>query len=222
MSPSTSGCGWKRSIRACCAAARVSSFVDIEGTIVWTQEYLRYRVNGCGHPDAIARVTSQILGQGVQPVCSDFTGATVNFPPRDQPFAFRQELERLYRDVLRRGAVQTFVDTEGDIVWTQEYLRYRVNNCSHTEAVDRVLAQTLGAAVQPYVRRPAVRRSRQHRWRRARHELRVGGQLRQLAGRAAIQPAAKCWRRSGRRRRQCGSVRRGRHHADHADLRRRP
>jgi hypothetical protein len=127
----------------------VSSFVDIEGTIVWTQEYLRYRVNGCSHQDAIARVTSQILGSGVQPVCSDFTGTTVNFPPRDQPFAFRQELERIYRDVLRRGAVQTFVDTEGDIVWTQEYLRYRVNNCSHTEAVDRVLAQTLGAAVQP-------------------------------------------------------------------------
>ena len=51
--------------------------------------------------------------------------------------------------MLRRGAVQTFVDTEGDIVWTQEYLRYRVNSCSHQEAVDRVLAQTLGAAVQP-------------------------------------------------------------------------
>jgi hypothetical protein len=127
----------------------VSSFVDIEGTIVWTQEYLRYRVNGCSHQDAIARVTTQILGSGVQPVCSDFTGTTVNFPPRDQPFAFRQELERIYRDVLRRGAVQTFVDTEGDIVWTQEYLRYRVNNCSHSEAVDRVLAQTLGAPVQP-------------------------------------------------------------------------
>ena len=126
-----------------------SSFVDIEGTIVWTQEYLRYRVNGCGQADAIARVTAQILGQGVQPVCSDFSGATVNFPPRDQPFAFRQELERIYRDVLRRGAVQSFVDTEGDIVWTQEYLRYRVNSCSHLEAVDRVLAQTLGAPVQP-------------------------------------------------------------------------
>src|SRR5262245_50141460 len=123
----------------------VSSFVDIEGTIVWTQEYLRYRVNGCGHVEAIARVTQQILGSGVQPVCSDFTGTVVNFPPRDQPFAFRQELERIYRDVLRRGAVQSFVDTEGDIVWTQEYLRYRVNNCTHQEAVDRVLAQTLGA-----------------------------------------------------------------------------
>src|SRR4029453_10634780 len=126
-----------------------TSFVDIEGTIVWTQEYLRYRVNGCSHPDAIAKVTQQILGSGVQPICSDFSGATVNFPPRDQPFAFRQELERIYRDVLRRGAVQSFVDTEGDIVWTQEYLRYRVNNCSHAEAVDRVLAQTLGAPVQP-------------------------------------------------------------------------
>jgi hypothetical protein len=125
------------------------SFVDIEGTIVWTQEYLRYRVNGCGQADAIARVAAQIVGQGVQPVCSNFTGTTVTFPPRDQPFAFRQELERIYRDVLGRPASLSAVDTEGDIVWTQEYLRYRVNSCSHLEAVDRVLSQTLGGPVQP-------------------------------------------------------------------------
>ena len=54
----------------------------------------------------------------------------MNFPPRNEPFAFRQELERIYRDDLRRTAVQTFVDPEGDIVWTQEYLRYRLNGCS--------------------------------------------------------------------------------------------
>ena len=98
-----------------------TSFVDIEGTIVWTQEYLRYRVNGCGHQDAITRVGTQIRGGGIQPICTDFTGTSVAFPPRNEPFAFRQELERLYRDELRRGAVETFVDAEGDIVWTQEF-----------------------------------------------------------------------------------------------------
>jgi hypothetical protein len=126
-----------------------TSFVDIEGTIVWTQEYLRYRVNGCGHQDAITRVTAQIQGRGIQPICVDFTGTTVNFPPRNEPFAFRQELERIYRDELRRSAVQTFVDAEGDIVWTQEYLRYRLNGCGQTDATDRVLTQVSGGPVQP-------------------------------------------------------------------------
>ena len=126
-----------------------TSFVDIEGTIVWTQEYLRYRVNGCGHQDAITRVGTQIRGGGIQPICSDFTGTSVAFPPRNEPFAFRQELERLYRDELRRSAVETFVDAEGDIVWTQEFLRYRLNGCSQMESTDRVLAQVSGGPVLP-------------------------------------------------------------------------
>jgi hypothetical protein len=126
-----------------------SGFVDIEGAIVWTAEYLRYRVNGCGHQDAITRVTAQIQGRGLPPVCADFTGTTVNFPPRNEPFAFRQELERIYRDELRRTPVQSFVDAEGDIVWTQEYLRYRLNGCAHPDATDRVLSQVTGGPVQP-------------------------------------------------------------------------
>src|SRR5262245_41788483 len=126
-----------------------TGFVDVEGAIVWTAEYLRYRVNGCGHQDATTRVTAQIRGGGVQPVCADFTGTTVNFPPRNEPFAFRQELERIYRDELRRTSVQSFVDAEGDIVWTQEYLRYRLNGCGHQDATDRTLSQVTGGPVQP-------------------------------------------------------------------------
>jgi hypothetical protein len=110
---------------------------------------LRYRVNGCGHQDAVSRVTAQIQGRGIQPICQDFSGTTVNFPPRNEPFAFRQDLERVYRDELRREAVQTFVDAEGDIVWTQEHLRYRLNGCSHVDATGRVLTQVSGGAVQP-------------------------------------------------------------------------
>src|SRR5262245_1442220 len=37
----------------------------------------------------------------------------VNFPPRDQPFDFGNQLNVLYRDQLRRGSVTTFVDLEG-------------------------------------------------------------------------------------------------------------
>jgi len=46
-----------------------SSFVDNEGAVVWVLEYLRYRLNSCGHGDATTRVFQQIRGQGVQPVC---------------------------------------------------------------------------------------------------------------------------------------------------------
>ena len=122
------------------------SFVDAEGTIVWTQEYLRYRVNGCIHVDAVSRVLSQIDGLGIAPVCS---AQETPFPPRNEPFAFRAELEAKYRDGLGRSGVATHVDVEGDIVWTQEYLRYRVSGCSHGEGSDKVFAQIDGRGVQP-------------------------------------------------------------------------
>lgn len=123
--------------------AATSSFVDLEGTIVWTQEYLRYRVNGCSHAEATQRVLSIIDGGAIPPVCSS---ASTPFPPRNEPFQFRQELEAKYRDVLRRGATSTFVDVEGDIVWTQEYFRYRSTlSCTDAQATARVLEQVQGA-----------------------------------------------------------------------------
>jgi hypothetical protein len=122
------------------------SYVDLEGSIVWTQEYLRYRLNGCQHADAMGRVFSQIDGGGVAPVCGAETPA---FPPRNQPFDFRVQLEAKYRDGLRRAPTVTYVDAEGDIVWTQEYLRYRVSGCGHGDAAARVFAQIEGRGVQP-------------------------------------------------------------------------
>jgi hypothetical protein len=124
-----------------------SSFVDIEGDVVWTQEYLRYRVNRCAHQDAVTRVMLQIDGRGIQPVCGTATSAS--FPPRNEPFDFRTQLEAKYRDGLRRGPTSSFVDIEGDIVWTQEYLRYRVNRCTHEQAVDRVFQQIDGRGIAP-------------------------------------------------------------------------
>ena len=121
-----------------------SSFVDIEGTIVWTQEYLRYRVNGCDHETAVARVLAQIDN----PAASTAACSTreTPFPPRNEPFQFRQALETKYRDGLRRPAGTTFVDPEGDIVWTQEYLRYRTTACSDAQASERVRIQLQGGA----------------------------------------------------------------------------
>lgn len=125
----------------------VQSFVDQEGTVVWTQEYLRYRVNLCPHSEAVIRVFRQIDGQGIQPICG--TTSTAIFPPRNEPFDFMIQLEAKYRDGLRRPAQSSFVDVEGNIIWTQEYLRYRVSGCSHALAQTRVFDQIDGRGVQP-------------------------------------------------------------------------
>lgn len=126
-----------------------SSYVDIEGDVVWTQEYLRYRVTGCVHDDAQQKVLDQIDGRGLAPPCGADPAGPVEFPPRNEPFAFRLELERKYRDGLRRGPTSSFVDIEGAIVWTQEYLRYRANRCGHVAARDKVLAQIDGRGIAP-------------------------------------------------------------------------
>ena len=117
--------------RRVCAVPPTASFVDIEGTIVWTQEYLRYRVNGCstsGRDHPRHRADSRA---GVQPMCADFTGHDGEFSAAQRavrvPAGARADLSR--RTPPRRRA--DFVDAEGDIVWTQEYLRYRLNGCSH-------------------------------------------------------------------------------------------
>lgn len=124
----------------------VQTFVDQEGTVVWAQEYLRYRVNFCSHADAVSKVMSQIDGQGISATCGNASTAT--FPPRNEPFAFMLALEAKYRDSLRRPSGPSFVDVEGNIVWTQEYLRYRVSTCSHAVAQQKVFDQIDGRGVQ--------------------------------------------------------------------------
>jgi len=94
-----------------------STYVDLEGDIVWTQEYLRYRVNQCDHATAVQKVLDQIDGRGISPVCGNPPpGGAVPFPPRNEPYAFRQELEGKYRDGLRRSPTSSYVDIEGAIV----------------------------------------------------------------------------------------------------------
>lgn len=48
----------------------LQSYIDAEGKAVWLQEYLRYRVNGCGHETALGNVLTQIRGGGIPPVCA--------------------------------------------------------------------------------------------------------------------------------------------------------
>lgn len=126
--------------------------VDNEGSVVWTQEYLRYRVNQCTHQQSVDRVMTQIDGGASPAVCGVVPPGQVLFPPRDQSLEFRNALETKYRDGLKRLPISTSVDREGDIVWTQEYLRYRVNGCGHAAAIQSVFAQIDGLPAPPVCR----------------------------------------------------------------------
>ena len=74
----------------------------------------------------------------------------IPFPPRDQVLDFFLNLENEYRDTLgRQQNNEGFVDAEGSAVWFPEFLRYVLNDCSPTEAADRVLLQIAGQGIQP-------------------------------------------------------------------------
>jgi hypothetical protein len=112
------------------------------------QEYLRYRLNTCTHDQAVELVRIQIAGGGVPGVCGAPASTTIiAFPPRNETYAFRLQLESFYKDDLGRAAVRTTVDAEGDVVWIQEYLRYRLNGCTHSQSIDRVSQQIDGQGV---------------------------------------------------------------------------
>jgi hypothetical protein len=56
-----------------------STYVDLEGSAIWIQEYERYRVNSCDHATAEAKVFSQIDGGPVPPTC--FVACTLLVSP---------------------------------------------------------------------------------------------------------------------------------------------
>lgn len=123
------------------------SFVPAADAVRYTIRYLRYRVYHCDHDRAIAHVFTQLDGGGVPEVCGRIE--SIAFPPRDQVVDFRRRLEAKFRDDRKARAVPSHVDLEGDAIWTQEYLRYRLGNCSTTEATTRVLDQIAGKPPPP-------------------------------------------------------------------------
>jgi hypothetical protein len=128
--------------------AAESSYTDVEGSVVWVQEYLRYRLNMCTDAEATQRVKTQMIGGGILGVCGTPASTTViNFPPRDQTYSFRLTLEDFYKNDLRRDAIKTSVNAEGDVVWIQEYLRYRLNGCTHAQSIDKVNQQIDGQGI---------------------------------------------------------------------------
>ena len=139
----------ERTYRENLGRSRRGSYVNIEGSVVWVQEYLLYRLHRCSHESAIAKVRIQIAGDGLPAVCGAPAEGQIPFPPRDETLAFRLVLEGIYQNELNRSPSLTSVDIEGDIVWVQEYLRYRLNNCAHQQAQDKVLSQIAGQGIAP-------------------------------------------------------------------------
>ena len=128
------------------------TYADVEGSVVWVSEYLLYRVHQCSHDRSIAEVRMQIQGLGLPSTCGLPPAGTIPFPPRNETYAMRLELETIYRDELKRQPSQSAVDVEGDVVWTQEYLRYRLNGCTHDQAAARVMTQIDGGGIPPVCR----------------------------------------------------------------------
>jgi hypothetical protein len=119
-----------------------ASAVTAADATQYTLRYLRYRVYDCAHDEAVARVFAQIDRREVAPVCGRIT--VVRFPPRDQVVDFRRRLEAKYRDERKAPAAPSHVDLEGEAIWTQEYLRYRLGGCDSHQATSRVLDQLGG------------------------------------------------------------------------------
>lgn len=117
------------------------SYVDNEGAVIWTSEWIRFRTNLCNNAAAILNVFTEIAGRGNPGVCGTAPAGAVSFPPRDQALAFRRQLETYYQTILNRSPIQTPVDIEGEIVWTTEYYRFRVNGCGHGDSVNKVFAE---------------------------------------------------------------------------------
>jgi hypothetical protein len=137
---------------------------DVEGDLVWTQEYMRYRVYGCGHLDAVRNVFEQIDQRGIAAPCGEVPGGAVRFPPSADTSDFRHRLDTKYRDDFGRTPSPAFVDDEGAIVWTEIYLRYRVFACDDASARAAVRTIMFGGAAPPFCFTTAPPREFLGRW----------------------------------------------------------
>ena len=123
-----------------------SFYIDREGLAVWTQEYIRYRVNGCDHGTALQRVLTQIAGGAAGGTCAEPPPGVVQFPSRADSYAFIREIDARYQQ-MGRSVTQLFVDLEGAVIWIQEYLRFRTNACDAATSEQKVFSQIAGGPV---------------------------------------------------------------------------
>ena len=119
------------------------AYVDMDGEVAWTQEYHRYRVNGCDHDTATRNALAQVDGAAPPQVCAvRYFPETAIYPSREDSVDFRRQLGAKYQAMGR--SAQSTVDAEGAGIWISEYLRYRTSGCDHASSVQKTLAQVDG------------------------------------------------------------------------------
>jgi hypothetical protein len=124
-------------------SATQQTYVDLEGVIVWIQEYVRYRASGCDHATASQRVLSQIDGARALGDCAVVPAGTFPVGTRSEVVDMRRSLETKYQQ-MGRGLRSTAIDLEGEAIWFQQYLRYRLSGCDYATAVSKVFAMIDG------------------------------------------------------------------------------
>jgi hypothetical protein len=92
----------------------------------------------------------------LHPLEFDMVQDLISFPPRNEVYLFFQNLQALYRDVLRRPQTGTSVDAEGQTVWLSEYFRFLVNGCTHEVASSRTLTEIATGVAMPSCRSASV------------------------------------------------------------------
>lgn len=109
-------------------------------------EFTGLAVRADGQSETIERGPEHIAN----PVRFPLWQGMVVFPPRNEPNTFFADLQRLYRDELRRPqSAISYVDPEGQNVWLTEYFRFWLNGCSHEDASSRTLEEIATGATLP-------------------------------------------------------------------------
>lgn len=99
---------------------------------------------------AAAQGSTQVPFHLLHPVRFPMQQGFLEFPPRNEPNAFYNDLTVLYRDYLKRSqSARSFVDPEGENVWLTEYFRFYLNGCPHAEAMNRTIEEIRTGQTQP-------------------------------------------------------------------------
>jgi hypothetical protein len=108
---------------------------------VTLHDYLGYRLAGCTHRGAANRV-QLALGGIASPDCPA-KPSPGTLPPTNETLEFMRELEQVRR-AQGEPETTTYVDLEGEAVWMQTYVDYRLQGCTPHAASDAVLRTIQG------------------------------------------------------------------------------
>jgi hypothetical protein len=111
--------------------------------------FVSYRLTGCDREEATGRILRELRGAHEIRLCSNHRsrrlsalenpGDVDSLPTRDETVRMLREVDDVYRKELTRSAAASHLDTEGEAVWIQEYLGYRLAGRSQADSHDLVL-----------------------------------------------------------------------------------